>query len=83
MKVDGISAALGGLREATNRLDRAAATIATDPFGDSCSSGESCGMTESIIGMLSARGAFVASLVAINASYSLIDETLRFGGYGE
>jgi hypothetical protein len=81
MKVDGISAALGGLREATNRLDRAAATTAADPACESTDG--SCGMTDSIIGMLSARGAFVASLVAINASYSLIDETLRFGGYGE
>lgn len=90
--INGISSATSGLRAATAQFERAAAaTTSAAQSEESASPDQSAApaqtstngdMLDGMVGMISARLAFSASLVALRASTDLLAEAFAIGGYG-
>jgi hypothetical protein len=78
--VSGLSAALGGMRANSARMDRAATAVARDGMESESGVSETSledGMTE----MIAARIGFTASLRAAQASTDVLAAAIQLGGY--
>jgi len=79
--IGAMSAATNGVRTAMARFDRAA--MATVSAANELGAGaDTTGLAGGIIDMDAARLAASASLVVARASFDMLDEVIRLGGYG-